>query len=99
MGRFLEHSLIFYFHNKGDYDIYLSSGDWMDRNFFRRVETCLPVEEKRMKKKLLKEGLQVYLTDNTQAWILQSDGSYKQSVPGNANPHCSQTTLLETYAN
>jgi polyphosphate kinase len=99
VGRFLEHSRIFYFHNEGDYDIYLSSGDWMDRNFFRRVETCFPVEEKRMKKKLLKEGLQVYLTDNTQAWILQSDGGYKQSVPGNANPRCAQTTLLETYAN
>jgi polyphosphate kinase len=99
VGRFLEHTRIFYFHNEGDYDIYLSSGDWMDRNFFRRVETCFPVEEKRMKKKLLKEGLQLYLTDNTQAWILQSDGSYKPSVPGNTNPRCAQTILLESYAN
>jgi len=97
VGRFLEHSRIFYFHNDGDYEIFLSSGDWMDRNFFRRVETCFPIEEKRMKKKLLKEGLQVYLSDNTQSWLLQSDGRYKQSSPGNANPRSAQQALLETY--
>ncbi|MFT5320841.1 MAG: polyphosphate kinase [Pseudohongiellaceae bacterium] len=97
IGRFLEHSRIFYFHNDNDYEIFLSSGDWMDRNFFRRVETCFPIEEKRMKKKVLKEGLQIYLSDNTQSWVLQSDGSYKQNTPGNANPRCAQTTLLATY--
>jgi len=97
VGRFLEHSRIFYFHNDGEFDIFLSSGDWMDRNFFRRVETCFPVEEKRMQKKLLKEGLQLYLSDNSQAWILQTDGSYKQVTPVNANPRSAQNTLLETY--
>jgi polyphosphate kinase len=97
VGRFLEHSRIFYFYNDGDYEIYLSSGDWMDRNFFRRVETCFPIEEKRMKKKILKEGLQIYLSDNTQSWILQPDGSYKQSTPGNANPRSAQQSLLEDY--
>lgn len=97
IGRFLEHSRIFYFHNHGEYEIFLSSGDWMDRNFFRRVETCFPVEEKRMKKKVLKEGLQLYLSDNVQSWILQSDGSYKQSTPGNASPKCAQAHLLEKY--
>jgi len=97
VGRFLEHSRIFYFHNKGEYEIFLSSADWMDRNFFRRVETCFPIEEKRMKKKVLKEGLQVFLSDNTQAWTLQPDGSYKHSTPGNANPRSAQSTLLETY--
>jgi polyphosphate kinase len=97
IGRFLEHSRIFYFHNDNDYEIFISSGDWMGRNFFRRVETCFPVEEKRMKKKVLKEGLQLYLSDNTQSWVLQSDGSYKQNIPGNTNPRCAQTTLLETY--
>jgi len=97
IGRFLEHSRIFYFHNDADYEIFLSSGDWMDRNFFRRVETCFPIEDKRLKKKVLKEGLQLYLSDNTQSWILQSDGSYKQNTPGNTNPRCAQITLLETY--
>ncbi len=98
VGRFLEHSRIFYFHNEGDYEIFLSSGDWMDRNFFRRVETCFPVEEKRMKKKVLKEGLQIYLSDNTQSWQLQSDGSYKQNTPGNAAPKSAQSTLLKLYS-
>jgi polyphosphate kinase len=97
IGRFLEHSRIFYFHNDNDYEIFLSSGDWMDRNFFRRVETCFPIEDKRLKKKVLKEGLQLYLSDNTQSWVLQSDGSYKQNTSGNTNPRCAQTTLLETY--
>jgi polyphosphate kinase len=97
VGRFLEHTRIFYFHNDGEYEVYLSSGDWMERNFFRRVETCFPVEEKRMKKKILKEGLQIYLSDNTQSWILQPDGSYKQSTPGNANPRSAQQSLLEDY--
>ncbi len=97
VGRFLEHTRIFYFHNEGDYELYLSSGDWMDRNFFRRVETCFPIEEKRMKKKLLKEGLQLYLSDNTQSWVLQPDGSYKKSTPS-ANPRCAQNTLLEIYS-
>jgi len=97
VGRFLEHSRIFYFHNNGEYEIYLSSGDWMDRNFFRRVETCFPIEEKRMKKKVLKEGLQLYLSDNTQAWILQSDCSYKLCTPGSANPRNAQNALLDIY--
>ena len=99
VGRFLEHSRIFYFYNDEEYEIFLSSGDWMDRNFFRRVETCFPIEEKRMKKKILKEGLQLYLSDNTQSWVLQSDGSYKLNTPGNANPRCAQSELLENYAN
>ena len=97
IGRFLEHSRVFYFHNDGDFEIFLSSGDWMDRNFFRRVETCFPIEEKRMKKKLLKEGLQIYLSDNTQSWILQPDGHYRQNTPGNAHPRSAQQTLLENY--
>ncbi|MDT8397809.1 MAG: polyphosphate kinase 1 [Pseudomonadales bacterium] len=95
IGRFLEHERIYYFHNEGDYLIYCSSADWMERNFFRRIETCFPIEDKRMKKKVLKEGLQYYLSDNTQSWLLQSDGSYKASTPGNAKPRCAQTNLLE----
>ncbi|MEY4642888.1 MAG: hypothetical protein RLZZ227_2882, partial [Pseudomonadota bacterium] len=97
IGRFLEHSRISYFHNGGDYQLYCSSADWMDRNFFRRVEVCFPIEEKRMKKKLLKEGLMNYLWDNTQSWLLQSDGSYKQQVSGSSNPRCAQASLLEQY--
>ncbi|HEY0963085.1 MAG TPA: polyphosphate kinase 1 [Pseudomonadales bacterium] len=97
VGRFLEHSRIYYFHNGGDYQLYCSSADWMDRNFFRRIETCFPIEEKRMKKKLLKEGLMNYLWDNTQSWLLQSDGSYKQQLAGSSKARCAQQLLLEHY--
>ncbi len=97
VGRFLEHSRVYYFHNGGDYELYCSSADWMDRNFFRRVEICFPIEEKRMKKKLLKEGLMNYLWDNTQSWLLQSDGSYKQPMPGSSKSREAQTLLLEHY--
>lgn len=97
IGRFLEHSRIYYFHNGGDYQLYCSSADWMDRNFFRRVEVCFPIEEKRMKKKLLKEGLMNYLWDNTQSWLLQSDGSYKHQIPGSSKARCAQALLLEQY--
>ncbi|MDY6981757.1 MAG: RNA degradosome polyphosphate kinase, partial [Pseudomonadota bacterium] len=97
IGRFLEHSRIYYFHNGGDYQLYCSSADWMDRNFFRRIETCFPIEEKRMKKKLLKEGLMNYLWDNTQSWLLQSDGSYKQQLAGSSKARSAQALLLDHY--
>jgi len=97
VGRFLEHSRIFYFHNDGDYDLFCSSADWMERNFFRRIETCFPIEEKRMKRKMLKEGLLNYLSDNTQSWLLQQDGSYRQNTPGSSKPRSAQAMLLEQY--
>lgn len=98
IGRFLEHPRIFYFHNDGDYQIYCSSADWMDRNFFRRVETCFPVEDPVLKQRVLKEGLLLYLNDNVQAWILQSDGRYKRSQPGKQMPRSAQETLLQELA-
>jgi polyphosphate kinase len=98
IGRFLEHTRIFYFLNNGEETIYLSSADWMDRNFFRRIEVCFPIEEKRMKKKIWKDGLQTYLSDNVQAWLLQSDGTYKQVSAGNANPRSAQQLLLTEMA-
>ncbi len=97
VGRFLEHTRIYYFLNNGVENLYLSSADWMDRNFFRRVETCFPIEEKRMKKKVLKEGIMNYLADNTQSWTLQSDGRYKKSSPGNSKIRNAQIQLLEHY--
>jgi len=97
IGRFLEHSRIFYFHNDGNYELFCASADWMERNFFRRIETCFPIEDKRMKKKVLKEGLLNYLSDNTQSWILQSDGTYRHNTPGNSKPRSAQQMLLEQY--
>jgi len=97
VGRFLEHSRLFYFHNDGDYLLYAASADWMDRNFFRRIETCFPIEEKRLKKKVYKECLLNYLSDNVQAWLLQADGSYKKASRGNTKARAAQQVLLESY--
>ena len=97
IGRFLEHSRLYYFHNDGEFDLYASSADWLERNLFRRVETAFPIEDRRMKKKVMQEGLLDYLADNTQAWVLQSDGSYKRCTPGNSKPKAAQTLLLEQY--
>ena len=98
IGRFLEHTRIFYFHNNGDEKIYCSSADWMDRNFFKRVEACFPIEEQRHKNRVLKEGLLSYLADNTQAWLLQSDGSYTRVKTGQGKPKAAQNILLDKLA-
>ena len=76
VGRFLEHSRIFYFLNGGADDVFLSSADWMDRNFFRRIEVAFPVRETRLKKRVIDEGLRVHLRDNALAWVMDSDGVY-----------------------
>lgn len=81
IGRFLEHSRIFYFRNDRDPDLYLSSADWMDRNFFRRVEVCFPVLDRRLKERVLREGIRPYLNDNSQAWLMDADGNYRLRTP------------------
>jgi polyphosphate kinase len=77
IGRFLEHHRIFYFHARGKQNIYLSSADWMERNFFRRIEISFPVLEPRLKRRVLKEGLKPYLADNCQAWEMSAGGEYR----------------------
>ncbi len=77
IGRFLEHHRIFYFHADGKQNIYLSSADWMERNFFRRIEISFPVLEPKLKQRVLKEGLKPYLADNSQAWEMDADGEYQ----------------------
>ncbi|BCR26729.1 polyphosphate kinase 1 [Aquipseudomonas alcaligenes] len=95
VGRFLEHSRIYYFGNGGDEQLFLSSADWMERNLDKRVETCFPVEGKKLITRVKKE-LESYLSDNTQAWLLQPDGRYQRITPfGNANPRNAQAALLE----
>ncbi|MGA1253605.1 MAG: RNA degradosome polyphosphate kinase, partial [Burkholderiaceae bacterium] len=76
IGRFLEHSRIYYFRNEGADEVYLSSADWMDRNFFRRVEIAFPILERALKRRVIQEGLKLHMTDNTSAWVMRSDGSY-----------------------
>ncbi|MBL1142048.1 MAG: polyphosphate kinase 1 [Proteobacteria bacterium] len=97
IGRFLEHTRIFYFYNNGTPSLYCASADWMQRNLFHRVEACFPIEEKRPRDQIIKLGLLNYLSDNSQAWILQSDGSYRRAKAGNAKPKAAQQVLLEHY--
>jgi len=76
VGRFLEHSRVFYFYADGEETVYLSSADWMDRNFFRRVEVAFPVYDKALKKRVIDESFTFALRDNQLAWQQQPDGSY-----------------------
>ena len=94
VGRFLEHTRVFYFHDDGACAVYLSSADWMDRNFFNRIEVSFPLEEKRLRDRVIKEGLELYLADNARAWVLHSDGTYHRVKPG-AKLRDAQLQLLE----
>ncbi len=79
IGRFLEHHRIYYFYAQGDEVLYLSSADWMDRNLFRRVEVAFPVLDTKLKNRVIKEGFQMLLKDNTTAWLMDSEGHYQQT--------------------
>lgn len=81
VGRFLEHSRIYYFRNDLAHDVYLASADWMNRNLFRRVEVAFPVLDATLKKRVINEGLNPYLKDNTNAWELNADGRYLRRKP------------------
>jgi len=95
VGRFLEHSRIYYFHNKGEEEVYFGSADWMPRNLDRRVEAMIPLEDPGMIKDL-QEILGVMLSDNRQAWDLQSDGQYIQRQPTeDIQEQCAQKLLME----
>jgi polyphosphate kinase len=76
IGRFLEHSRIYWFENGGEPTVYMSSADWMDRNFFRRVEVAFPIIDPKLKKRVFTEGLSPYLRRDAGVWELKSDGEY-----------------------
>lgn len=86
VGRFLEHSRVFYFMNDGAEEIYIGSADWMHRNLDRRVEAVVPIKDDALRRYLKKEILAVYLQDNTNASILRSDGTYEKIVPQKDEP-------------
>jgi polyphosphate kinase len=98
IGRFLEHSRVFYFHSDGAEEVYLASADWMDRNFFRRIELCFPVLDPALKRRVIREGLQPYLDDNCQAWIMKPDGAYELLKPRRGRRRSAQEELLFTLA-
>ena len=96
VGRFLEHARVFCFANGGEPRVYLSSADWMGRNFFSRVETCFPIDDAKTRRAVVKHGLEPYLRDNVQAWQLQADGSYKRVRPSpRGKRNAAQEWLLE----
>lgn len=94
IGRFLEHSRIFYFYNNSQEEIYIGSADWMRRNLDRRVEVITPIKDQEIAKDL-QEILGIMLADNRHAWDLQADGSYIQRCPGENCPETnSQKTIM-----
>ena len=96
IGRFLEHSRIYYFRNELKHDVYLASADWMSRNLFRRIEVAFPVLDKALKKRVINEGLNPYLKDNSNAWELEPDGSYqRRRARGKVAPFSAQQHLME----
>ena len=96
IGRFLEHTRIYYFHNDGDERLYCGSADWMDRNLFHRVEVAFPIEDKKLFKQIYEDGLLNYLKDNVQAWTLDGNGVWHQIEPAAGElPHIAQDYLLK----
>lgn len=94
VGRFLEHSRIYYFENAGEPELYCASADWMERNFYHRVEVAFPVTTPILRQRIFDE-LGLYLADNTQAWALEADATYRRIVPGDAAPVSAQQTLMQ----
>ncbi|MBW4471112.1 MAG: polyphosphate kinase 1 [Stenomitos rutilans HA7619-LM2] len=97
VGRFLEHSRIFYFHNQGQEEVFIGSADWMTRNLDRRVEAVVPIDDPTVAKDL-QEILGILLADNRQAWDLQPDGHYIQRCPPAGVPEQSSQRILMELA-
>jgi len=94
VGRFLEHSRVYWFANGGRSEIYCASADWMERNLLRRIEVCFPIIDSELAQRVYAEALENYLADNTQAWLLHADGTYERATPGEDMPHSAQQSLL-----
>jgi len=95
VGRFLEHSRVYYFLNDGSEEFYCSSADWMHRNMFRRNESCFEIKQKAIKE-LIRHDLDLFLADNCQTWLLHGDGSYERLSPGKRKRISAQETFLRT---
>ncbi len=93
VGRFLEHARCYYFQNDGAEEVYCSSADWMDRNLYRRIEIMYPILNGALKRRLVRD-LQTNLDDNTQAWELNADGTYRRCQPQAEEEAVSVQTVL-----
>ena len=97
VGRFLEHTRVYYFYNNGNERLYCASADWMDRNLFHRVEVAFPIKDKKLFKQIFEDGLMNYLQDNVQAWTLDGVGDWQQLQPKESETaHIAQDYLLKT---
>ena len=100
VGRFLEHTRVYYFYNGGDERLYCGSADWMSRNLFHRVEVAFPIEDPKLFKRVFEDGLITYLKDNLQAWTLKGDGSWSEVSPKpGEEPFAAQDYLLQKINN
>ncbi|WP_266158054.1 polyphosphate kinase, partial [Dyella silvatica] len=97
VGRFLEHSRVYWFANDGSAETYCASADWMERNLMRRIEVAFPILDPALAERVYDETLANYLADNAQAWLLNSDGHYTRAQPGDTAPHNAQQTLLDKF--
>ncbi|MDT0137039.1 polyphosphate kinase 1 [Acidovorax sp. PRC11] len=96
IGRFLEHTRVFYFRAGSDEQLLLSSADWMNRNMLRRVELAWPVDDPELRQRIIDECLVAYLQDDRDAWTLQSDGTYLRA-PHPVSGHGAQQALMLRY--
>jgi polyphosphate kinase len=113
VGRFLEHTRVFWFLNGGEGpvsgrkpadtdeivpgsgEVFCASADWMERNFFKRVEVAFPIESKKLHGRVVREALNFSLKDNTQAWVLTADGDYRQLTADGVDPWSAQANLIK----
>src|SRR5262245_7623295 len=98
IGRFLEHTRAYYFFADGREEVWCSSADWMERNFFKRFEVCFPVLDEALRSRVLAEALELPLLDNQQAWSLLPDGRYVAVEPGRKQPLRCQQAMLDLHA-
>ena len=98
VGRFLEHSRVFYFYAGGKHRTSARSADWMQRNFFGRVEVCFPIEDAALHERVVDEAITTYLEDNSQAWELQVGGGYRRLEPEQGEIRRAQEVLLRRLA-
>mgnify|MGYP005620677429 FL=1 len=94
MGRFLEHARVFSFLNDGQTELYISSADWMPRNLYSRVETCVPIEEKALRTRINEEVFDLAFADNAGSWELQTSGEYVRVRPSAGEALCSAHAIL-----
>ncbi|ULU27633.1 polyphosphate kinase 1 [Dyella terrae] len=94
VGRFLEHSRVYWFGNDGTPEIYCGSADWMERNLKRRIEVAFPILNPELAARVYEETLANYLADNTESWLLDDSGRYTRAEPGDQPPHSAQQWLL-----